>query len=386
MTTQTQKAIPVPQVEPRVPLPTQNLRIPGPTPLPPTVMAAQAAPMINHRGPKFSAIMKRVTPRLQYFFQTASPVLTYPASGTGGQECAIVNVFSPGDHVAAIIIGNFGERLAKIAQAYGLQVTRIDFPWGQAADPALVEARLKEIPAYKGVLMTHNETSTGVTNDIQELTAVVRRHNPDALVVVDAVSSLSCVPLEMDQWGLDVVFSGSQKGWMCPPGIMMIAASERAWEANKTAKLPRFYFDWGLTLKQLQTRWQHPTTPAVSVFYALDEALELMLAEGREAIFARHARAGEYVRGRAKAMGLQLLADHKNASNTVTAIMTPEGIDTKQFLKKLHDEDHIVLASGQGPLEGKIFRVGHLGYFTEEDLVQAMDAAEKRLHESGFKG
>jgi aspartate aminotransferase-like enzyme len=386
MTTQTNKAIPVPQVEPRAPIPEQNLRVPGPTPLPSTVITAQAAPMINHRGPEFSAIMKRVTPRLQYFFQTASPVLTYPASGTGGQECAIVNVFSPGDHVVAIIIGNFGERLAKIAQAYGLQVTRIDFPWGQAADPAVVAARLKELPAYKGVLMTHNETSTGVTNNIQELAAVVRRHNPDALVVVDAVSSLSSVPLEMDQWDLDVVFTGSQKGWMCPPGIMMIAASERAWEANKTAKLPRFYFDWGMTLKQLQTRWQHPTTPAVSVFYALDEALELMLAEGREAIFARHAKAGEYVRGWARALGLQLLADHKNASNTVTAIMTPEGIDTKQFLKKLHDEDHVVIQGGQGPLEGKIFRIGHLGYFTEQDLVQATDAAEKRLRESGFKG
>lgn len=386
MTTQTNKAIPVPQVEPRTPIPEQNLRVPGPTPLPPTVITAQAAPMINHRGPEFSAIMKRVTPRLQYFFQTTSPVLTYPAAGTGGQECAIVNVFSPGDHVVAIIIGNFGERLAKIAVAYGLQVTRIDFPWGQAADPAVVAERLKELPAYKGVLMTHNETSTGVTNDIQELAAVVRRHNPDALVVVDAVSSLSSVPLEMDQWDLDVVFTGSQKGWMCPPGIMMIAASERAWQANKTAKLPRFYFDWGLTLKQLQTKWQHPTTPAVSVFYALDEALELMLAEGREAIFARHAKAGEYVRGRAKAMGLQLLADHKNASNTVTAIMSPEGIDTKLFLKKLHDEDHVVLQGGQGPLEGKIFRVGHLGYFTEQDLVQAMDVAERRLRELGFKG
>jgi aspartate aminotransferase-like enzyme len=167
---------------------------------------------------------------------------------------------------------------------------------------------------------------------------------------------------------------------------MMIAASERAWEANKTAKLPRFYFDWGLTLKQLQTKWQHPTTPAVSVFYALDEALELMLAEGREALFARHVKAGEYVRGWARNMGLQLLADHKNASNTVTAIMTPEGIDTKQFLKKLHNEDHVVLQGGQGPLEGKIFRIGHLGYFTEQDLVQAMDTAEKRLRELGFKG
>jgi aspartate aminotransferase-like enzyme len=386
MTTQERKAIPIPEVEPRRPIPQQNLRVPGPTPLPAEIMAAQAAPMINHRGPEFSAIMKRVTPRLQYFFQTASPVLTYPASGTGGQESAIVNIFSPGEHVVSITIGNFGDRMAKIAEAYGLKVTRIEFPWGQAANPAVVAARLQELPPYRGVLLTHNETSTGVTNDVQELAAVVRRHNRDALIVVDAVSSLSSVPLDMDAWDLDVVFSGSQKGWMCPPGIMMIAASERAWEAHKTAKLPRFYFDWSLTRKQLETRWQHPTTPAVSVFYALDVALEMMLAEGRENIFARHAQAGEYVRGRAKAMGLQLLADHKNASNTVTALLNPEGIDGKALPKRLREENQVIVAGGQGKLEGKIFRIGHLGYFTQQDLAQTMDAVEQQLQALGFKG
>ena len=386
MTAQEQKVIPIPEVEPRKPIPQQNLRIPGPTPLPAEVIAAQAAPMINHRGPEFSAIMKRVTPRLQYFFQTASPVLTYPASGTGGQECAIVNIFSPGEHVVSITIGNFGDRMAKIAQAYGLNVTRIEFPWGQAADPAVVAARLQELPPYRGVLLTHNETSTGVTNDVRELAATVRRHNKDALIVVDAVSSLSSVPLDMDAWDLDVVFSGSQKGWMCPPGIMMIAASERAWEAHKTAKLPRFYFDWSLTRKQLETKWQHPTTPAVSVFYALDVALEMMLAEGRENIFARHVKAGEYVRGRAKAMGLQLLADHQHASNTVTAIVIPEGIDGKALPKKLREENQVIIAGGQSKLEGKIIRIGHLGYFTQQDLTQTMDAVEQQLHALGFKG
>jgi len=386
MTTQESKAIPVPQVESRTAIPEQNLRVPGPTPLPSQVIEAQAQPMINHRGPEFSAIMKRVTPRLQYFFQTASPVLTYPASGTGGQECAIVNSFSPGDHVVAITIGNFGDRIAKIAEIYGLHVTRIAFPWGQAADPATVDARLKELPPYRGVLMTHNETSTGVTNDVRTLAALIRRHNPDALIIVDAVSSMGSVPIDMDAWDLDVVFTGSQKGWMTPPGIMMLAASPRAWEANKSAKLPRFYFDWELTRKQLLTKWQHPTTPAVSVFYALDVALEMMLAEGREAIFERHAKAGEYVRGRAKAMGLQLFADHPYASNTVTAIMVPEGIDIKAILKKLREEDHVVLQGGQAHLDGKIYRVGHLGYFTQEDLEQAMDATEKRLHEAGFQG
>jgi aspartate aminotransferase-like enzyme len=385
MTIQQQKAIPIPQVEIRTAIPQQNLRVPGPTQVPPEVMAAQAAPMINHRGPEFSAIMKRVTLRLQYFFQTEAPVLTYAASGTGGQECAVVNIFSPGDHIAAIIIGNFGMRLAKIAEAYGLQVTRIEFPWGQAADPFVIEARLKEIAPFKGVLMTHNETSTGVTNDIQALTARVRQLNPEALVVVDAVSSLSCIPLEMDAWDLDVVLTGSQKGWMIPPGMMMIAASPRAWEAHKTAKLPRFYFDWSLARKHL-ANWQHPATPAVSLFYALDTALEMMLAEGREAIFARHASAGHYVRERAQAIGWKLLADPRYASNTVTAILTPEGIDTKALLKKLHDEDKIVLAAGQDHMKGNLFRIGHLGYFKHEELVQTMDAIEKRLHEFGFQG
>ena len=385
MTIQERKSIPIPQVEARVPIPQQNLRIPGPTTVPPVILAEMARPMINHRGPEFAAIMRRVTPRLQYFFQTASPVLTYPASGTGGQESAIANLFSAGDHIVVITIGSFGNRLAKIAETYGLQVSRIEFPWGQAADPDIVEARLKTFKPYSGVLMTHNETSTGVMNDVQTLAALVRRLAPDTLIVVDAVSSLGCVPMEMDPWDVDVVFTGSQKGWMTPPGLMMIAASPRAWEASKAARLPRFYFDWASSRKKLELG-QHPTTPPISIFYALDLALEMMLAEGREAIFARHQRIGDYVRLRAKAMGLQLLADHAYASNTVTAVMTPEGVDTKAMLKKLREQDRIVLGGGQEHLDGKIFRVGHLGFFQDAELVEAMDAVEKRLHEFGFKG
>lgn len=385
MTIQAKKSIPVPQVEPRAPIPNQNLRIPGPTVVPAEVLEAQAQPMINHRGPEFAAILRRVSTRLQYFFQTESPVLTFPASGTGGQECAVANLFSPGDHVVAITIGAFGNRLAKIATIYGLNVTRIEFPWGQPADPDVVAERLNELPAYKGVLMTHNETSTGVTNDVKTLAASIRRHNPNALIVVDAVSSLGCIPLEMDQWDVDTVFTGSQKGWMTPPGIMMIAGSQRAWEANKTAKMPRFYFDWANTRKKLE-QWQHPITSPVSLFYSLDVALEMMLAEGRDAIFERHQRTGNYVRQRARAMGLQLLADHEHASNTVTALLTPEGINTKALLKKLREEDHVVLAGGQEHLEGKIFRVGHLGFFTDTDIAETMDKLEARLHEFGFKG
>jgi aspartate aminotransferase-like enzyme len=385
MTTQEKQSIPVPQVEPRAPIPVQNLRIPGPTTVPQDVLNEMANPMINHRGPEFAAILRRVTARLQYFFQTASPVLTYPASGTGGQEATIANLFSQGDHVVVISIGSFGNRLAKIADAYGLNVTRIEFPWGQAADPAIVEERLTAIAPYRGVLMTHNETSTGVLNDVETLTAVIRRLNPDALIAVDAVSSLGCVPLEMDQWGIDVVFTGSQKGWMTPPGLMMIAANPRAWEANKTAKLPRFYFDWASARKKLEIG-QHPTTPPVSIFYALDLALEKMLDEGRDAIFERHHRIGNYVRWRAKEMGLQLLADHPNASDTVTAILIPEGINAKALLKTLREQDKVVFAGGQEHLDGKIMRVGHLGFFEEADLVEAMDKLETRLREAGFQG
>jgi len=383
MTIHERKAIPIPQVEPRQPVPEQNLRIPGPTPVPAEILKAMTQPLINHRGPEFAAILRRVTARLQYFFQTNSPVLTFAASGTGGQEAAVANLFSPGEHVVAITIGSFGNRLATIAERYGLQVTRIEFPWGEAADPVTVETHLKSLAPYRAVLMTHNETSTGVMNDLETLAALIRRLNPDALTVVDAVSSLGCVPLEMDAWGIDVVFTSSQKGWMTPPGLMMIAASTRAWETNKTAKLPRFYFDWELARKYLE-KWEHPTTPPVSLFYALDLALEKMLEEGREAIFERHQRIGDYVRWRAKEMGLGLLADHKNASNTITAVLTPEGIDAKALLKVLREEDRVVFAGGQQHLEGKIFRVGHLGFFEEVDLVEAMDAMEMRLHAFGF--
>jgi len=247
-----------------------------------------------------------------------------------------------------------------------------------------VAEKLKASAPYKGVLVTHNETSTGVMNDIETLSKVIRQDNPDALIVVDAVSSMGCVPLEMDPWDLDVVFTGSQKGWMTPPGLMMIAASPRALEANKTATLPRFYFDWQLSLKNLE-KGQHPTTPPLSLFYALDLALELMLEEGREAIFARHQQAGDYVRARVRSLGLQLLADHPYASNTVSAVRSPEGIDTKELLKVLRVNDQVVLGGGQGQLEGKIFRVGHLGNFEQQDLASALDHLEARLIELGYK-
>src|SRR6266568_1808790 len=383
-TTQEQQLlIPVPRVAPRVAIPIQNLRIPGPTPVPPAVLAELARPVMNYRGPEFAAILRRVTARLQYVFQTAAPVLTFPASGTGGQECAIVNLFSPGEHVVAITIGHFGNRCAQIAERYGLQVSRIAFPWGEAADPAIVEARLHELAPYRGVLLTHNETSTGVTNDIQSLAALIRRKNPDALIVLDAMSSLGCIPLEMDGWGIDVTFTASQKGLLCPPGLMMLAAGPRAGRANAQASLPRYYFDWARARTSLE-RGQHPVTPPVSLFYALDLALEIMLAEGLDVIFERHQRIGDYVRKHVRAIGLHLLTDPAHASNTATAVRVPDGIDAKVLLNTLRERDQVVLAGGQEHLFGKIIRIGHMGCCEVRDLFIALNCLQVRLQEFGF--
>jgi aspartate aminotransferase-like enzyme len=375
-----EEEIPVPQVEERAPFPQQNLRLPGPTAVPPEVLQAMSTQMLNHRGPEFGAIVKRITARLQYFFQTREIVFSHAACGTAGQESAVVNLFSPGDHVVALIVGSFGAHFADIASAYGLKVTKVEFPWGQGAYPAVVEARLKELEPYRGVFMTHNETSTGVTNDVKALAAIIRRLTPEALVIVDAISSLGCIPFQMDAWDLDVVITGSQKGWMVPPGLTMIAASKRAWEAHQFAKLPRYYLDWTATIKRLNN-WQHPGTTAVPLFYGLDVSLQMMLDEGREAIFARHALAGTFIRGRVQQMGLELLADPRYASNTVTAVLVPEGIEVQVLLDTLRERDGVVLAGGQAHMINKLFRIGHLGYFSQEELEQAMDALEKRLHE-----
>jgi aspartate aminotransferase-like enzyme len=353
----------------------QNLRIPGPTPIPPEVAAALARPMINHRGPEFAAIIKRVTEGFQHFFQTSQPVLGFPSAGSGAMEAAVVNVFSPGDEVLAVTIGVFGNRLAKIAEAFGLKVTRHELAWGQAADPAQVAAALDALPNAKGVLLTHNETSTGVTNDLQALAAAIRAQCPDILQVVDAVSSLSCVDMQMDAWDLDVVFTGAQKGWMVPPGLAMIGVSERAWAAAEKAALPR------KSLEKSQT----PYTPPVSLYFGLDVSLGMMRAEGREVIFARHQRVADLTRSRAQAMGLELFAEPTHASNTVTAIKVPAGVEGKALTKALREQEGVVIGGGQERLEGQIIRIGHLGYVHEPEIAACMDALERQLAALGYR-
>ncbi len=361
----------------------QNLRIPGPTPVPTQVAEALTRPMINHRGPEFAALLRSVTERLQFFFQTAHPILGFPASGTGAMEASVVNLFSPGDSVLAVTIGVFGNRLAQIASTFGLDVSRLDVPWGQAADPEAVAARLDSLPHAKGVLLTHNETSTAAMNDVRALAAAIRARRPDVLIVVDAVSSLSCVDLRMDEWDLDVVFTGSQKGWMVPPGLAMIGVGPRAWEATETARLPRAYWDFKAARRSLE-KGQTPYTPPVSIYQGLDVALDMMLAEGRDAIFARHHAVGELTRRRARALGLQLFAEPAHASDTVTAICVPEGVDGKALTKALREREGVVMAGGQDKLEGQIIRIGHLGYVHEPDITAAMDALGRQLTALGY--
>lgn len=329
--------------------------------------------MINHRGPEFAALIRRATARLKEFFQTQNDVLILTASGSGAMEAAVVNTLSPGQRVLAVSVGAFGDRFAQIAQAFGAQVVKLDFPWGQAADPAAVAEALSQGPGFAAVLLTHNETSTGVTNDLEALSRVVHEAGGDALLIVDAISSLGAIDLPVDRWGCDVVIAGSQKGWMVPPGLAMVSVGPRAWQAAAQAKMPRFYWDFAAAKRYLE-RGQTPATPAVSLFFALDKALELMAEEGLENIIARHRRIGEYTRAGLKALGFTLFAQGSHASNTVTAVRVPEGMDGAKLRRALREEYGVVVAGGQGLFTDKIFRIGHLGFVSEADIDGVLEA------------
>ncbi len=350
-----------------------NLRVPGPTPLPQAVREAAAADMINHRGPEFKELLGAVLADLCYVFQTANDISLLTGSGTGGLEAAIVNLLSPGDRVVAVSIGAFGERFADIARTFGAEVTMVSAPWGQAADPLALEEALARTPDARLVLVTHNETSTGVTNDLRTLAQVVRgQANGGPLLVVDAISSVGSIPLLTDAWGCDVVVAGSQKGWMAPPGLTMLSASPRAWEAVERATCPRYYWDLRQARKWAE-KGQTPWTPAVSVVYALRTALTMMRAEGLEAIFARHRRVAQQMREGAQALGLELFADPAHASDTVTTLRVPAGIDGEALVAKVREQG-VVLAGGQGKLKGQVIRVGHLGYVDTADIDQVLRA------------
>jgi len=360
----------------------ENLRIPGPTPVPDEVLQAMAKPMINHRGPEFARILEDVTAKLKQLFQTKGDVFLLTGSGTGGLEAAIVNTLSPGDKVLSVTVGVFGERFASIAEQFGAEVIPLRFEWGKATDADAIRRALQVEPKIKAVLVTHNETSTGVTNDLASISSVVKEF--DKLLVVDAISSLGSIELPVDDWHCDVVVTGSQKGWMAPPGLAMVSVSQEAWQAHSTARMPRFYWDFTKAKKYLETG-QTPWTPVLSIVFALAVSLEMMLKEGLPSIIARHARVAKAARDGVKSLGLSLFADEKYASNTVTAVAASDGLDIKKMRKILSEEHKIVLSGGQQSLDGKIFRIGHLGWVTEDDIKAVISALKVVLPQAGFR-
>lgn len=353
-----------------------ELRIPGPTPCPPEVLEAMSRQMIDHRGGEFVKIMNRVTDKLKQVFMTKNDVLILTGSGTGGLEAAVVNTLSPGDKVLAVSIGSFGDRFANIAKAFGADVTLLNVEWGKAADLDAIRKALQADPKIKAVLVTHNETSTGVTNDLGAIAPVVKSF--EKLLLVDSISGMSAIKCAVDEWHLDIVLSGSQKGWMVPPGLVFASVSPDAWKAHAVAKMPRTYWDFTQAKKFLE-KGQTPWTPAVSLIYAMDVALDIMLKEGMPNIHARHARVAGVARSGVKALGQTLLADEKFASNTVTAVTAPEGLDVKELRRILREEHRVVIAGGQGKLEGKIFRIGHLGWVSEDNIKTVLAALKVAL-------
>jgi aspartate aminotransferase-like enzyme len=360
-------------------VPPQNLRIAGPTPLPQAVRDAGSLQMINHRGPEFQTLVTGVSERMRPAFGTRQDVQVLTASGTGGLEAAVVSFLSPRDAVLAVSIGNFGERFAKIAAIYGADVTRHDVEWGQAADPVAVRETVRDMRsagrAPRAVLLTYNETSTGVTNPLPELATTIREEAPDTLILVDGISAVGAIPLEMDAWDLDVVVTGSQKAWMIPPGLAMVAASERAWRAAETATMPRFYLDL-VRHREVLPKGQTPWTPAVGLIFQLDAALSLIEAEGLEPVFARHVACAAAARAGIRSLGLRLFADPAHASDTVTSAYVPEGVEWSALNRELLSRG-LVLAGGQGKLKGRILRIGHLGSVNVDDIVSAIEVLEE---------
>ena len=355
---------------------------PGPTPIPPEVLLAQGSPLVYHRGPGFGNIMRGVTSRLKELYRTeTADVLLMTSSGTGALESAIANCFSPGDEVFVPVAGFFAERFKALAETFGLVVRTLDYEWGERIRPDEVAAALAEHPV-KAVLLTQSETSTGVIQPIEELSRVA--NEAGALVIVDVVSSLGAVPFEFDTWGVDVAVGGSQKALSASPGIAFVAISDRAWEATRTATNPRFYFDWA-TYKRFADlpHPENPWTPAISVMQGLQAALELYFQDGVEAAMRRHQMLSRAVKEGAKALGLDLFGEGLDDNWTVTAIRAPESADADTISDTIRAEHGCVLAPGQGPLKGKVFRIGHFGYFSELDIIRGLAALEMTLESLG---
>lgn len=357
----------------------QNLRIPGPTFVPQSVLQASARPMINHRGPEFAALLAALTRALQDVLRTQGDVLLLTASGSGGMEAAVANTLSRGDKVLLFINGAFGERFAAICKTYGVEARRIDVPWGRAVEPDLVRdelAKEKGKDAAKAVLITHNETSTGVLNPLKEISDVVRESGK--LLIVDSISGAGAAELAIDDWGIDVLVTASQKAWGAPPGVAIVTMSDKAWKAYDRSDLPKAYFDLQAHKAALE-KGATPATPAVSVFIALQESVRLMSEEGIASILKRHRDLSAATRRGLAALNLGIFGDERYASPAVTAFRMPTRVDARNLIRILRDDHDTVIAGGQGRLEGQIARVGHMGFVTIPDILAFFSALEATL-------
>jgi aspartate aminotransferase-like enzyme len=353
---------------------------PGPTPVPGEVLAALAEPVVHHRGPDFRRIYASVLERLRAVYRTQRDVLLFTASGTAAFESAVANLTSPGERALVVSAGYFGERWSAMARVYGADVVELRYEWGEIPDPDDLREKLRDTSDVRVVYLTHSETSTGVVADVQALAATAKEAG--ALVVVDAVSSLGAVPLDTDDWGIDVVVSGSQKALMAPPGVSFVSVSPAALDAAARATAPRYTLDWERT-RAGQEQLDTPFTPAVSTIRALDVALGLLLEEGLDNAFDRHVRLGRACREGVKAMGLELFSPDDDRAAVVTAVKGPPGVDLAEFLLLLRDRLGVQLIGGQGDLKGKIFRVGHIGWFDVFDITTALAAMELGFSELG---
>ena len=356
------------------------LLTPGPTPLPPQVCEALARPIIHHRTPQFQAVLKDAFEGLQWVFQTRNDCFIFASSGTGAMEAAVVNLLSWGDTALVVEGGKFGERWVELCAAYGIKATVIKVEWGQALDPDVLKEHLAKDATIKTVFTTLCETSTGVAFDIQGFGRVVKE--TEAVLVVDAISGLGAIDLQTDAWNADVVVSGSQKGFMLPPGLAFLSVSKKAWKLVEASKCPKYYFDLKSAKKAME-KTDTAFTPAIGIIIALDEALKMMRADGLETIFARHRKLAEATRAGVRALNLKLYASDA-ASDAVTAAKVPAGIDGEKLVKIMRDEYGVTIAGGQGAAKGKIIRIAHMGYIAESDIILALACLEKVLKKMGY--
>jgi aspartate aminotransferase-like enzyme len=360
-----------------------TLMIPGPTPVPETVLKAIGRHPIGHRSGDFQEIVRRTTEQLQWLHQTSGDVLVITGSGTAAMEAGMINTLSRGDRVLCGDNGKFGERWVKVARAYGLDVEVIKAEWGQPLDTEAFRSALEADTAkeIRAVILTHSETSTGVINDLQTICGHVKAHGT-ALTIADCVTSLGATDVPVDAWGIDVVASGSQKGYMLPPGLSFVAMSDRAWEAYDRSDLPKFYLDLG-PYRKTAAKNSNPFTPAVNLYFGLEAALGMMQSEGLDAIFTRHSRHRAAAQSGMKAIGMPLFAAEGHGSPAITAV-APEGIDAELLRKTVKERFDILLAGGQDHLKGKVFRIGHLGFVCDRDVLTAVSAIEATLQSLGL--